>query len=76
MRTTIDFASDVERLIKRAQAELHLGLSETVNRLVRKGAAVADKSDEPYVNQATDCGGLLVDLSHMGRVYDIVDGLG
>lgn len=71
MRTTFTLAEDVAAEVEDLRRRESIGISEAVNRLIRKGLA----RPEPravYVNRSYDMG-LKVDVTNIGDVLDLLD---
>ena len=79
MRTTLTLDPDVAALLKKRVAKGDVSFKEAVNDAMRKGLADDNALTKPrkrYVVRAgTPSGGWLVDLSNMGAVYEMLDGL-
>lgn len=71
MRTTVSLADDVAAQVERLRQEEGIGLSEAVNRLVRRGL-VADSGRTPHRPRSAPIG-LQVDVSNVAEVLDLLD---
>lgn len=65
--------NDVEAAIERLRRERGLGRSEALNELARRGM-VAEAAAPRYVHRAADLG-LRVDVTNVGDVIDLLDGV-
>ncbi len=71
MRTTVVLDDDVAAAVERLRRRENIGMSEALNRLVRR--ALARKDQRPsYVHETEDMG-LLIDVSNIGGVLDLLD---
>lgn len=71
MRTTLTLDHDVAAAVERLRREQGLGLSEAVNRLVRKGMT-APGEHSPYRHETRPLG-LKIDVTDIGAVLDLLD---
>jgi len=71
MRTTFTLEDDVAAEVERMRREEGLGISEAVNRLIRRGL-VTPKQRTPYVHESYDMG-IKVDVTNIGEVLDLLD---
>ena len=71
MRTTFKLDDDVAAEVERLRREEGLGLSEAVNRLIRRGLA-APRRPATYEHRSADLG-LKVDVTDIGAVLDVLD---
>lgn len=71
MRTTFTLDDDVAAAVDRLRREEGIGLSEAVNRLVRR-ALSRPASRQGYVHEV-DPVGVTVDVSDVGAVLDLLD---
>jgi len=71
MRTTFTLADDVAAEVEKLRRAEGVGISEAVNRLIRRGLARPARHQR-YVHQATDIG-LKVDVTDIGSVLDLLD---
>lgn len=67
------FDEDVGRAVERLRREQGLGLSEAVNRLVRRGLRAADEPREPFEQETRELG-LSVDVSDVAEAIELLDG--
>lgn len=72
MRTTIEFDADTAKEIERLRSEEGLGVSETVNELIRRGM-LADRSPAPFVPKVRPLG-LKIDVSNVSDALDLLEG--
>ena len=73
MRTTVTLADDVVAAVEKIKRSEGVGVSEVINRLVRKGLAKPDTPSQ-YVHQSYDVG-LKVDVTNIGEVIGMLDEL-
>lgn len=73
MRTTVTFADDVAAALERLRREQHLGTSEAVNELIRRGLAAETPSRMPFVQPTHDLG-LRVDVTNVAEALEQLDG--
>lgn len=71
MRTTFTLDDDVAAEVERLRREEGLGISEAVNRLIRRGLARPEPVTD-YVHRTADVG-LRIDVSNIGEVLDLLD---
>ncbi len=71
MRTTFTLDEDVAAEVERLRREEGLGLSQAVNRLIRKGMTVTPRSSG-YSHKSVSVG-LKVDVTDIGAVLDVLD---
>jgi hypothetical protein len=72
MRTTVEFDDDTGAVVDRVRREEGVGVSEAVNRLIRRSLLV---QDEPArFRQRTRPLGLRIDVSNIGEALDALDG--
>jgi hypothetical protein len=72
MRTTIEFDPDTAAAIEQLRREAGVGVSEAVNRLIRKGLLVQDEG--PRFVQRTYPLGLKIDVTNVSEALDIIEG--
>ena len=72
MRTTINLSDDVAAAVEKLRRERGLGISETVNDLVRSGLK-AERKAERFQQQSHDLGAGL-DVSNIAEALEILDG--
>lgn len=77
MRTTINLDDDLAAAIDRLRREDSSGLSEAVNRLIRKGLAARDTAGtrRPFRQKAVSLG-LRVDVANVAEALEHLDGPG
>ena len=71
MRTTVTLASDVAAAVETLRSSAGIGVSEALNRLVRRGL-VPTTASTPYVHQSYDIG-LKIDVANTGEVLSWLD---
>lgn len=71
MRTTITFDEDVAAAVERLRHAERLGMSEAVNRLVRRGLHVG--SHRPQVRLDTVRLDLRLDVSNVAEALDLAE---
>jgi hypothetical protein len=73
MRTTVEFDEDAARAIEALRREQHIGVSEAVNQLIRRGL-LTTPSTAPGFRQRTQRLGLLVDVSNIADTLESLEG--
>ncbi|CAN5318397.1 ribbon-helix-helix protein, CopG family [soil metagenome] len=71
MRTTFTLDDDVAAEVDRLRRNEGIGISEAVNRLIRRGLA-APAHATPFAQRTTDLG-LRVDVTDIATVLDLLD---
>lgn len=71
MRATFTLADDVAAEVEDLRRREGIGISEAVNRLIRRGLVVSEPRAE-YVNRSFDLGPK-VDVTNIGDVLDLLD---
>jgi hypothetical protein len=71
MRTTFTLDDDVAAAVERLRREEGIGISEAVNRLIRRGLARPTRRHR-YEHRSADVG-LKVDVTDIGAVLDLLD---
>lgn len=72
MRTTIKLDDDVSAAIEQLRKKSNLGVSETVNQLIRQGLN-AQKERRTFV-QPTKPLGLRIDVSNVAEALELLEG--
>lgn len=72
MRTTIQLEDDVAAAVERLRRELGLGLSEAVNRLIRR--SLTAPRERRRFEQRTVPLGLTVDISNVAEAIELLEG--
>jgi hypothetical protein len=72
MRTTVEFDDDTGAAIEQIRREEGVGVSEAVNRLIRRGLLPRDES--PPFRQRTYPMGLKIDVSNIGEALEVLEG--
>jgi hypothetical protein len=73
MRTTVTLDDDVAAAVDRLRRQEHVGVSEAVNRLARRGLASPPDAAEPFV-QRTYPLGVRVDVTSVAAALDELEG--
>lgn len=71
MRTTFTLDDDVAAEVERLRREEGIGISEAVNRLIRR-AMVSSAPRTRYEHHSTDLG-IKVDVANVGDVLELLD---
>jgi hypothetical protein len=71
MRTTFTLAPDVASAVDQLRREEGIGISEAVNRLIRK--AMARTPSRSHYRHQTEDVGLKVDVTDIGSVLELLD---
>jgi Arc/MetJ family transcription regulator len=71
MRTTVTLDPDVAAEVERLRRADGVGVSEAVNRLVRRALATRPEP-QVYTHRSVDLG-LSIDVSNIGDVLDLLD---
>lgn len=71
MRTTVTLEDDVAAAVEGLRGSDGIGMSDAVNRLIRKGLA-RPVQPKPYVHQSYDMG-LQADVTNIGEVLGWLD---
>lgn len=71
MRTTFTLEDDVAAEVERIRRVEGLGISEVVNRLIRRGLA-SPEQPPTYVHMTSDLGARY-DIGNVGEVLDLLD---
>ncbi len=72
MRTTVEFDADTAAAIEQLRRERHIGVSEAVNELVRRG--LLSREPRPAFVQKTYELGLRIDVSNVAEALELLDG--
>jgi len=72
MRTTVEFDEDTARAVERLRRDEGVGVSEAVNRLIRRGL-LPRRVAEPFVQQ-TRALGARVDVSNVAEALEVLEG--
>ena len=75
MRTTVNLDPDVEAAVAALRADRSLGLSEAINELARRGAALTSRPS-PIFSQSTVRLGLEFDVSNVSEALDVLEASG
>ncbi|KJF17163.1 ribbon-helix-helix domain-containing protein [Acidithrix ferrooxidans] len=73
MRTTVEFDKDTAQAIEALRREQHLGMSEAVNELIRRGLVA--QVIHPLFRQRTAPLSVSVDVSSVADALEILDGV-
>lgn len=72
MRTTITLDQDVAAAVEAMRRDDGVGISEVVNRLVRRGLAVSPPARERF-RQETFALGVKLDITNVAEVLELLD---
>ena len=72
MRTTLTLDDDVAAAVQKIRQQSGVGISETVNRLVRAGLKQSPKTSI-YRHWTRNMGPSRVDIANIGEVLDLLD---
>lgn len=72
MRTTVDFDDDTSAAVEQLRREEGLGVSEAVNRLIRRGLLPRER--RPRFQQRSHRLGLKIDVSNVAEALDALEG--
>jgi len=72
MRTTVELDPDTEAAVQALRQQRGLGVSESVNELIRKGLLVRE-APKPYV-PVTRSLGIRIDISSISDALDLLEG--
>jgi Arc/MetJ family transcription regulator len=72
MRTTVNLDDDVAAAVERLRRDRSLGLSETVNELIRAG--LQGRSPRRAFRQRTQDIGLSIDVANVAEALEQLDG--
>lgn len=73
MRTTVNLAEDVARAVERLRRERAIGLSETINELIRAGLAKPAVRSR-FQQTSHDMGVAIIDYSNVAEAIESADG--
>lgn len=73
MRTTVEFDPDTEAAVQALRRERGLGVSESVNELIRRGLVRKDEQ-KPYVPRSSAMGEFKVDVSNISEALALLEG--
>lgn len=73
MRTTVTLDDDVSAAVEQLRRTEHIGVSEAINRIARRGLTGQGSAPKPFV-QKTYPIGLQVDVSCVARVIGELEG--
>jgi hypothetical protein len=71
MRTTVEFDDDTAKAIEQLMRDEGVGVSEAVNRLVRRG--LLPTASRPALRQRTHRLGLRIDVSDLTEALDALE---
>jgi hypothetical protein len=72
MRTTVDFDDDATAAVEQLRREEGIGVSEAVNRLIRRGLLPREPRD-PFVQESYRMG-LRIDVSNVADAIEVLEG--
>jgi hypothetical protein len=75
MRTTVTLADDVAAAVQRLQRDEGVGLSDALNRLVRRGLVAKPDTRGPFVQQTVSLD-LKMDVRNIEEALEIAEGPG
>ena len=73
MRTTVELDPDTEAAVQALRQQRGLGVSESVNELIRKGLLVKEEA-KPYVPVTREMGPFKIDISNISEALDLLEG--
>ena len=73
MRTTVEFDEDTARAIEQLRRKRHLGLSEAVNELIRRG--LLPRKEAVRFEQRTHPLGIKIDVSNVADALETLEGV-
>jgi hypothetical protein len=73
MRTTVTLADDVAAAVEQMQRIEAVGVSEAINRLVRRGLSAPRSSGRPFRQGSVELG-LTLDVSNVADALELLDG--
>ncbi|HZE41166.1 MAG TPA: hypothetical protein VE172_20395 [Stackebrandtia sp.] len=74
MRTTVNLDEDVLAIVEHVRREMHVGVSEALNTLVRAGSAAGGRRAERFSQRTMSLGKPRIDLTNTAEVLDYLDG--
>ena len=72
MRTTVNLDPDVQAAVAALRADRSLGLSEAINELARRGAALTSRPSSVFSQPTVDLG-LRFDVSNVSEALDVLE---
>lgn len=72
MRTTVEFDEDTARAVEQLRREGHVGLSEAVNELIRRG--LLPRTEAVRFEQRTYPVGIKIDVSNVAEALETLEG--
>jgi Arc/MetJ family transcription regulator len=72
MRTTVNLDDDVAAAVERLRRDRSMGLSETVNQLIREG--LQGRSPRRAFQQRSQAIGLSIDVANVAEALEQLDG--
>jgi hypothetical protein len=72
MRTTVEFDDDTAAAVDELRREEGVGVSEAVNRLIRRG--LLPREARPRFRQRTHDLGMKIDVSNVGEALEVLEG--
>lgn len=73
MRTTVTLDDDVAAAVEQLRRKEHIGVSQAINRIVRRGLAAESPTRKPFV-QKTYPLGVKVDVSCIAEALTEIEG--
>lgn len=74
VRTTVTLDDDVAAAVDRLRRGEHLGLSEAVNTLIRRGLTRRADDDRPSYRHRSRSMGMLIDVANVEEALDLAEG--
>ena len=72
MRTTVQLEEDVAAAVEQVRTKSKLGLSETINHLIRLG--LQKPKQRPALTQRTAALGIRIDVANVAEALEILEG--
>ncbi len=73
MRTTVTLDDDVTAAVEQLRHSEHIGVSEAINRMVRRGLSAEAGVRQPFVQRSYPIG-LKIDVSCIGNALEELEG--
>jgi metal-responsive CopG/Arc/MetJ family transcriptional regulator len=72
MRTTVSLDDDVVAAVEEVRRDQHVGLSEAINELIRRGLSAQTR--RPKFRQRTAAMGISIDVANVAEALDLLEG--